>query len=246
MRALAICVLMPPALVGHLVLCGCDNHQYEYVVRYQEYAHASLDEGGRRVFLKARATFVDERPATTDQDGQARGERDLTADERYRYAVAHPEIFGPIDSPAEYEEQFGDGLAGGASAVGIVMSGNHDAAFTVDPRKSALSRGGLSWPGLDGRPVRLAVGGRSGDPDLYDEGAAVTLPFPALPDVAISRQRLTAWQIQRRPEPVAEPLELTVTLERQGQPRTVVFTFERVAEYPPLPPNPLYWLYSAH
>jgi hypothetical protein len=240
MRALVICVLLPMAF------CGCDRDRYDYVVRYQEYAHASLDEGGRRVFLTARATFVDETPAAADQEGLVRGGRDLTADDRTRYAVEHPETFGPIHSREEFEEQFGDGPARGASAVEIVISGNHAAEFTVDPGKAALSRGGLHWTALESGLVRLAVGGRSRDPDLYDEGAPATIPFPALPEVSISRERLTAWQIQWRAKPVAEPLELSVTLESQGRPRVVVFRFERVAEYPLLPPNPLYRLYAAH
>jgi len=240
MRALVICVLMP------LALCGCDRDQYDYVVRYQEYAQATLDEGGRRVFLTARATFVDERPAAADEEGLVRGGRDMSADERYRYVVEHPETFGPIGSRAEYEEMFGDGPVGGASAIEIFISGNHDAAFTVDPGKAELSRGGRNWAALAGRPERLAVGGRSREPDFFDAGAPVTLPFPALPEVSIARQQLTAWQIQRRPEPVAEPFELTVTLESEGPSREIAFRFERVAEYPPLPPNPFFRLYAAH
>lgn len=224
-----------------LTLTGCDRQQYEYVVRYQEYAHASLDQGGGRLFLTARATFVDVQPKPADPAGPERGQREMTADDRYRYVVAHPEIFGPVASRQEYEEQFGEG-GGAASAdvstIEIVMSGDHEAALPVAPQNAALTRAGRKWTALGTNPARPAVGGRAGAPAV--------LHFALLPEVAPARELLTAWQIQRRPTPAADPLELTLTLDHEGRAQTVVFRFDRVAEHPPLPPNPLYRLYAAH
>ena len=243
MKAQIACAMMVVALTG------CDRQQYEYVVRYQEYAHASLDESGRRVFLTARATFVDVQSAAADPAGPERGGREMSADDRYRYVVAHPEIFGPIGSREEYEEQFGDGGAAAPadeSVIEIVVSGNCDAVFTVAPDRASLTRGGTSRAAVEANPLRLATGRREKEQDYRVEGAPVALHFPALSEVVPTRERLTPWQIQRRPVPLNEPLELTLTLEYEGRARTVVFRFDRVAEHPQLPPNPLYRLYAAH
>lgn len=242
MKALILCVLLLPALAG------CDRQQYEYVVRYQEVAGASVDLDGRRVFLTARASFVDAQPAPVDAAGAARGEGGMTAEDRYRYVVAHPETFGPIASREEYEEHFGAGAgeSGDACTIEIVVSGDYPAAFTVSPRSAALDRGGQAWAALEGAPARLAAEERPDNLGHHGEGAPVRIRFPALPRVAATGERLTAWQIQRRPAPAADPIALTLALEHDGRLEPVVFTFDRVALHPPLPPNPLYWLYAAH
>lgn len=233
------------------VLCaGCDRHRYEYVEQYQESACASLDVGGRRVLLTARATFADARPAPAVARDRHPDAADMTADDRYRYAKSHPEIYGPIGSREEYAEQFGEPAASegpwSSSEIEIVMSGDYEASFTIAAQAPALSREGRTWTALDIHPTRLSVGRRAPGQEAYTEGAPVRLRFPALPQVAPVRERLPSRQIDRKPAPSARPFALTLRLEHDGPPQTVTLTFARVAQHPPFPPNPFYWLYAAH
>ena len=255
MRILAACLL--PALLA--ASAGCDGQHYEYVVRYQEYARTSLDQDGQHLFLTARATFIDTEPIPERGRLNAINEPEMTGDDRYRYALAHPEIFGPIGSRLEYEEQFGDGTGmdavavahGGASTIEIVMSGTRNASFRLSPWSAVLERGGQVWNAVDAGTACLAVGAQDSRRDdgaaFHGDGAPVRFHFPKLTEVAYAAESLTAWQIWCRPEPVAEPFTLTLTTEAaSGEPSHVfVFRFDRVAEHQH-PPNPLYWLYQAH
>lgn len=251
MRILSVCLL----LISLAASAGCDRQTYDYVERYQEYARTSLEQDGQQLFLTARAAFVDVQPVPDQARRTAPGGPGLTDDDRYRYVLAHPEIFGPIGSRLEYEEQFGDGTAmdaaavvrGGASTIEVVMSGTRDASFLLAPWSAVLERGGQVWNAVDAEAVRLAVGAGEGG-GFHADGVPVRFHFPKLADVGYVTESLTSWEIRRRPAPMAEPITLTITTEAaSGEPSHVfAFRFERVAEHPQLPPNPLYWLYQAH
>ncbi|MBK7771208.1 MAG: hypothetical protein IPI48_12005 [bacterium] len=245
--------LFPCLLLVMVATAGCDTRRHDYVVHYQESAHASVEVEGRQLFLTARAAFADASPAATAR--AARDEGGMTADERTRYVREHPEIYGPVNSRQEYEEQFGDEATvagaeavarGGESSVDVVMSGSSDAVLTVVPTAVTVVKGGQAWSALDRDTQRLTVGARERGSDLHEEGVPVRLHFPVLPAVAPVRERLTEWQITRRPAPSPESIEMTMVLELDGRPREVTFRFDRVAEHPQFPPNPLYWLYAAH
>lgn len=244
--------LIPCLLLALTVSAGCDMRRHDYEVTYQESACASLDLDGKPLILTARASFAD---ASPEAARKARDEGDMTADDRYRYVKEHPETYGSISSRLEYEEQFGDestpagadaAARGGATSIDIVVSGRRDAVLVVEPATVTMVKGGQAWSALDREDLRLAVGPLSREPDIHDDGAPVRLHFPGLPQVAAKRERLTQWQITRRPAPSADPIDLTVPLVCDGRPCEVTFRFERVARHPAFPPNPLYWLYQAH
>lgn len=241
-----------PCLLLVLVAgAGCDLRRHDYAVVYQETAHTSLDLDGKPLHLTARASFVDASPEAARAAGD---DGDMTADDRYRYVTEHPEIYGPISSRREYEEQFGDESTsagadavarGGASSIDIVVSGLREAELVVQPLAATVAKGGQVWGALERETLKLAVGPLASEPDVHDEGAPVRLHFPGLPEVAARRERLTEWQITRRAAPAADPIDLTLVLTCDGRPREVTFRFERVARHPNFPPNPLYWLYQA-
>lgn len=244
--------LLPFILLPFILLAtaGCDLRRHDYVIRYQETAIVAMEVAGQTVLLTARAAFADEEPAPRSRRAPDDG---MTADDRYRYVCAHPEIYGPIGSRQEYEVQFGDETAAGAAAVAaggsslvdLVISGPRQANATVAPQAARLERGGRSWSALDADVLSLTVGPAEA-PGSFTDGPPARLHFPALPAVAPVAERLTQWQITHRAPPPADPIEITVALELDGRPCDVTFRFERVAEHPPFPPNPFYWLYAAH
>jgi hypothetical protein len=230
-----------------LVLTACDTHRYGYVECYQEREFASLELGGSRAFFTAAVALAEALPPAAP-DGQGRTERQAS-DYEYGYMKAHPEIYGPLPTRADYLREYGGNPAAsnpGCSRVALTVSADYAASFEIVRGSARLVRGGESYPVTALVTSRVAVGDRNGTLDSWAEGGPAQLEFPALPRVAPREEHLRITAINRRPPPETDPVRLELAVRDGSGVHPLVFVFRRVAWHEPFAPNPLYSLYAAH